>query len=166
MFTIAFFCRADRRGHFLEEDPSGIRRSNGSYTGVTRGIPCRGRLAVSCRQRKRFQPKTVSRPVTCTGYQARSKEQGRARGHNRGSTSGCGPVRATPTSPEHRLYLSTLYRRWTFLCRLETTQRVRMYACTIRAWRAITSIWDRKLIIEACSVIFRGNFWKLCHERK
>lgn len=33
-------------------------------------------------------------------------------GHNRGSTSGCGPVRTVPTSPEHRVPpLSTLYRR-------------------------------------------------------
>lgn len=136
MFAIPFVVRIARI------TPWGIRRPSGSSTGVTRDIPCRGRLAVSCRQRKRFRPKTVSRPGTCTGYQARSKEQGRARGHNRGSTSGCGPVHGASTSPEHRLHLSTLYRWWTFLCRLETTQHVYMYVCCDQGVACDTPIWD------------------------
>lgn len=126
-------------------------------------IPCRGRLAVSCWQRERFRPKTVSRPGTCTGYRARSKEQGRARGHNRGSTSGCGPVRAASTCPE--LHLSTLYRWWTFLCRFETT-----HACMhVRPGRGArySDLELTTAIIETRLITFSRNlkiwYHKMCH---
>lgn len=116
MFHQGTVCRADCRGHSLRNSATQrvVRRS-------TQDIPCRGRgggeggeLAMSCRQRKRFWPKTASRPrrlAPGTPVIRRDRKNKGVHGHNRGSTSGRGPVRTVPTSPEHRVHLSTLHHR-------------------------------------------------------
>lgn len=73
--------------------------------------------------------------------------------YNRGSTSGYGPVRVATASPEDRLHLSSLYRRWTFLCRHETARNAtRMQrACDQGVARdslrfALTKVADQKIV--------------------
>lgn len=62
----------------------------------TRHIPSRGRLA---RHRKRFWPKTAPRiPTSSAPVIGPDRENKDSHGHNRGSTSGYGPV---PYSYEH-----------------------------------------------------------------
>lgn len=97
-------CRGDR--------PEIIRRRNSATQRVVRGstqyraisecarlAPCRvdnendsGRKLLHGRGWHRVPPPVIGQDRRYKGVH----------GHNRGSTSGCGPVRAVPTGPEHR----------------------------------------------------------------
>lgn len=85
----------------------------------TRHIPSRGRLA---RHRKRFWPKTAPRiPTSSAPVIGPDRENKDSHGHNRGSTSGYGPVpysyehSATPAPPIYpALYPTSLYSTYSY----------------------------------------------------
>lgn len=85
----------------------------------TRHIPSRGRLA---RHRKRFWPKTAPRiPTSSAPVIGPDRENKDSHGHNRGSTSGYGPVPysyehyATPAPPIYpALYPTSLYSTYSY----------------------------------------------------